>query len=65
MESGRAHAEQLLSIGRDVLVLEVETNEPSLFLDLAPGSANRYAAAIALYLVNSKPKRCETQAPHG
>ena len=34
----------------EVLVLEVEANEPSLFLDLAPGSANRYAAAIARQL---------------
>lgn len=31
----------------EVLVLEVEANEPSLFLDLAPGSADKYAAAIA------------------
>ena len=29
------------------LVLEVEANEPSLFLEEAPGAADRYAAAIA------------------
>ncbi len=33
--------------GGEILVLEVEANEPSLFLDLAPGSAHRYAASIA------------------
>ncbi|CAB4787144.1 MAG: hypothetical protein F2723_06505 [Actinobacteria bacterium] len=33
--------------GGEILVLEVEANEPSLFLDLAPGSAEKYAAAIS------------------
>lgn len=36
--------------GGEVLVLEVEANEPSLFLDLVPGSAEKYAAAIARHL---------------
>ena len=33
--------------GGEILVLEVEANEPSLFLDLAPGAAEKYAAAIS------------------
>ena len=36
--------------GGEVLVLEVEANEPSLFLDLVPGSAEKYAAAVARHL---------------
>ena len=38
------------SDGGEVLVLEVEANEPSLFLDLVPGSAEKYAAAVARHL---------------
>ena len=32
---------------RGPLVLEVEANEPSVFLAEAPGAAERYAAAVA------------------
>jgi hypothetical protein len=41
-----ARIDGLLRGGREFVLMEVEVNEPGLGLDLAPGSADRFADAL-------------------